>query len=283
VTDRLRRLWDVEDLDGTEERFRAALEKEQGPGRAEVLTQLARVEGMCGRFEEGEALLRQAEELGGDSAVARARILLERGRLLRSEGDPAAARPLFEQAVDVALKAREDFIGVDAIHMAAIVAPTLDQAIAWTERGVEVATGSGDAEYWLGPLLNNLGWAHYEAGDPEAALEAFAQALDARLRDPERSYEIAIARYAVAKALRALDRPAEAAAQSEQAVRWAEENDKRDGWFHEELGEDYAALGRDEDAADQARLALQLLREQDPSLAEDPDRLARLEQLAEEA
>ena len=43
---RLRELWDFDDLDGTEERLRARLVAETGPGRAEVLAQLARVEGL---------------------------------------------------------------------------------------------------------------------------------------------------------------------------------------------------------------------------------------------
>ena len=34
-----------------------------------------------------------------------------------------------------------------------------------------------EASYWLGPLLNNLGWEHYEAGDFDAALDAFERAL----------------------------------------------------------------------------------------------------------
>ena len=59
VGDRLRPLWDFDDLDATEERFAAALDQEDDVGRAEVLTQLGRVEGLRGRFDEGEALLRK--------------------------------------------------------------------------------------------------------------------------------------------------------------------------------------------------------------------------------
>ncbi len=68
MADRLRGLWDFADLEGSEARLGAQLEREPDhAGRAEVLTQLARVD-------------------------------LERGRLLRSGGDPAAAFPLFERA-----------------------------------------------------------------------------------------------------------------------------------------------------------------------------------------
>ena len=67
--DRLRALWDFADLDGSEFRLRKqAAREESNPGRAEVLTQLARVEGLRGRFEEGERLLRDAELLAAGSA-----------------------------------------------------------------------------------------------------------------------------------------------------------------------------------------------------------------------
>lgn len=84
----------------------------------------------------------------------------------------------------------------------------------------------------------------------------------------------------MAKALRALGRAEETADQAEQAVEGSRESGTADGWFHEELAEDYAALGRAGEAAEQARLALPLLAEQDPSLADDPGRRSRLEQLA---
>jgi tetratricopeptide (TPR) repeat protein len=279
--DRLRSLWDFDDLDASEERLRAGLDDEASDaGRAEVLTQLARVEGLRGRFEKGEQLIQEAEGLAADSRVADARILLERGRLLNSGGKPEAALPLFERAVDVALEAGEDFIAADAAHMAAIAAPDSPSSVAWTQRGIEIAAASLDAAYWRGLLYNNLGWFRFEAGDHAAALDAFERALEARQLDPDKPYEIAIARYAVAKALRALGRTDEAAVQAEQAVRWSQESQTPDGWFHEELAEDYAALGRDAEAAEQAHLALPLLEEQDPSLADDDDRRARLEDLA---
>jgi hypothetical protein len=56
--------------------------------------------------------------------------------------------------------------------------------------------------------------------------------------------------------------------------------ERPDGWFHEELAEEYAALGRDEVAREQARLALPLLEEVDPTFAEDGERPARLRRLA---
>jgi tetratricopeptide (TPR) repeat protein len=200
--------------------------------------------------------------------------------LRRSSGDAAAASPLFEQAFAVSREAGEDWLAADAAHMAALAAPDRQGMLEWTQRGIELASDSPEAAYWLGPLLNNVGWTHYEAGEHEAALDAFQRALATREREPERRAEIEIARYAVGKALRALGRPAEAAAELEQSVAWAQSAGKPDGWFHEELAEDYAALGRDEEAREQARLALPLLLEDDPSFAGDETRRRRLEQLS---
>ena len=281
MQDRLRPLWDFDDLEATQGRLRAQLAREEtDAGRAEVLTQLARVEGLRGDFDAGDRLIDEAVPLAGDSAVARARIDLERGRLRRSSGDGEAARPLFEAAFDAALGAGETFIAVDAAHMAALVADGRDGFVGWTQRGIELADKDEDASYWLGPLLNNLGWEFYEAGEYEDALDALRRALDARERDPHDRAGIEIARYAVGKALRALGRSAEAVPLLEGAVAWADETGAPDGWFHEELAEEYAALGRPDDARDQARAAIPLLERDDPSFAGDAERAARMQSLA---
>jgi tetratricopeptide (TPR) repeat protein len=269
--DRLRPLWDFGDLDASDGRFRAQLEQETtDAGRAEVLTQLARIEGLRGRFEQCDALLDQAEALGG----AEARVLLERGRRERSSGWPGAGLAEFEEAFERARASGKDVLAVDAAHMLAIVG----DSEAWTTRAVEMAAPSDDpgVRYWLGPLYNNVGWSRYARGDAAGALDAFELALSLRERDDPRPYEREIARYAVGKALRALGRADEAAAALEECLAWAAAAGVEDGYFHEELAEDYAALGRDADAGEHALRALELASDDD-----DPSRIARLRDLAE--
>src|SRR4029077_8277707 len=117
ATDRLRPLWDFDDLDASETRLRAQLDDETtDAGRAEVLTQLARVQGLRGSFDAGDRLLDEAVPLAGDDAVALARIDLERGRVRRSNGDPEAARPLFDAAFALSLDTGQTFIAADAAH-----------------------------------------------------------------------------------------------------------------------------------------------------------------------
>lgn len=283
MEDRLRALWDFDDLAATEKRLRDQLRRETtDEGRAEVLAELARVRGLHDDFDAGERLLDEAEATGGASPIVLARVDLERGRLRRSSGSPEAALPLFESAFARALEAGHVFIAVDAAHMAALAAPDRAGFVDWTGRGVELAEAHSSAGYWLGPLLNNLGWEYYEAGDFEPALDAFRRALTAREADPENRAPIEIARYAVGKTLRALGRAAEAIPLLEQATTWAIESGAPDGWFHEELAEEYAAVGRDDAASVHAQLALPLLRKGDPSFAEDAGRSARLRQLAGE-
>jgi tetratricopeptide (TPR) repeat protein len=281
VADRLRPLWNFDDLDGTEKRLRAQLAAESSDaGRAEVLAELARVEGLRGEFAEGDALLDDATALHGGSGVAAARVDLERGRLRRSSGDTDAARPLFESAFERAVAVDHAFIAADAAHMVALVAPDREGFVTWTTRGIELAETHDDASYWLGPLLNNLGWEFFEAGDYESALDAFERALRARERDPTNASAVEIARYAVGKALRALGRSSEAIPLLEQAVAWAARESAPDGWFHEELAEEYAAVCRPDDAREQARLALPLLERDDPSFPDDVERRESLVALA---
>jgi tetratricopeptide (TPR) repeat protein len=283
VSDRLRELWDFDDLDGSEERLRKRLARETGPGRAEVLTQLARLEGLRGDVESGERLVEEATASAGDDETARARIDLEHGRLKRSSGDMDAALPLFESAFVTALGSGALFLAADAAHMAALAAPDRDGFLAWTQRGIALGTEHREARYWLGPLLNNLGWEYYGAGEYPDALDAFERALEAREQDTGNRAAIEIARYAVGKTLRALRRPGEAVPLLEHAVAWTAEVGAPDGWFHEELALEYSDTGRADDARAQARLALPLLLEADPSFAHDAERAARLRELAADA
>ena len=281
MDDRLRLLWDFDDLDLSDERLSAQLEVEESDdGRAEVMTQLARIAGLRGDFETGDAWIDGAVRLAGEGAVALARIDLERGRLRRSSGYPEAARPLFESAFARALDAEQYYIAGDAAHMAALAALGRNGLVTWTRRGVDLAEEHEGARYWLGPLLNNLGWEYFEAGDLKLALDAFEGALGARLTDLENSSAIALARYAVGKTLRALGRADDAILQLEQAVAWAEAEEAPDGWFHEELALEYADSGHIGEARDQAQLAIPLLDSRDPSFAEARERKDRLESLA---
>jgi hypothetical protein len=116
-------------------------------------------------LDEAEALL------PGNAPVARVRYLLERGRTFNSSKAPEKAKPLFQEAWDLARKEGLDFYAVDAAHMMGIVeAP--DRA--WNEKALEAAERSRDskARKWLGALYNNMGWSALDKKDYEKLRKA---------------------------------------------------------------------------------------------------------------
>ena len=246
--DRLRPLLDVTDLDATAKRLRDALAGETtDAGRAEVITQLARVELWRGRLDAAHSLLDQANGLAGNDGVANARLLLERGRVVRRSDGDSAAQPLLEQAFEAALAAGQHFMAADAAHARALAG----DMVAWTNRGLEVADQYEAAAYWRGTLLMNLGEWQWEGGAYEDSLATFRAALDAREQETRNPFLTEHARYGLARTLRSLGRSSEAVPLLERAVRWAEENSLRgpeaDELF-DELAAVYDDIGRTADA-----------------------------------
>ena len=102
----LDKLWDFGDAAGSEQRLRQALGVAVigGTAHAELTTQLARSLGLQGRFDEAGEVLDSIDAASPgfqhvDTApVVRIRLSLERGRLLNSAGDPAAAIEHFRDA-----------------------------------------------------------------------------------------------------------------------------------------------------------------------------------------
>ena len=130
----------------------------------ELLTQIARSQGLQRQFVEAQATLDQAEALLG-VALSRAEIryLLERGRTFNSSGDATAAHALFTRAWDSATAQQEDAHAVDAAHMLAIV-ETEEQKLAWNLRALAHAEASTQprAGRWRGSLYNNIGWTYFD-------------------------------------------------------------------------------------------------------------------------
>jgi tetratricopeptide (TPR) repeat protein len=199
--------WDFDDPAGSERRLRAAADGSAGAERDAWLTQVARALGLQGRFDEAHAVLDSVED--GDPEVV-TRLALERGRLLRSGGMAAAARPDFESAVQLARAAGLEELVVDAMHMVALVTEGEERAAA-QQAALVAARSAGDprARDWEASILNNIGMDHAEAGDHGRALACFEEALVARERigDPA---SIRVARWMVAWSLRHLGRRDEA-------------------------------------------------------------------------
>lgn len=205
-----RDLWDFEDPAGSEARLRESAARST-PGDAALLrTQVARALGLQDRYAEAH---RELDDLssGSGSPELEVRITLERGRLQRSSGDPAAARASFEAAARAAGRHGLDELRVDALHMLAMTERTPARQLAVLGVGLGLALASQDprARDWEASLLNNIGMSQHEAGDLEAALVTFRRAVTARERTG-RPREVRIARWMVAWTLRLLGQEAEA-------------------------------------------------------------------------
>jgi tetratricopeptide (TPR) repeat protein len=276
-------LWAFDDPAASEARFRAAIDAAETDGDPdaadEARTQLARSVGLQGRFVEGHAVLDQVDLDHPAADRVRVRSCLERGRLHRSSGDPAAAIPPFEAAWDLASALGEDGLAVDAAHMLALVDAPPGEA-AWHTRALDLADASPDpaARRWRGSLWNNIGWARFEAGDLDDAMAAFETALAAR-REQGKPKETRVAEWCVARCLRALGRPTDALAIHERLAVEKAAGDPEDGYGVEETAECLLALGRENLSRPHFARAADLLGE-DAWLADhEPDRIARLRRL----
>ncbi|MBW8907512.1 MAG: hypothetical protein JF620_00490 [Mesorhizobium sp.] len=128
-------------------------------GVSDLAVQARRL-GLAGDFAAGHALIDQAERLAGDDPTARALCAIERGRLYNSAGEREKARPLFEEAWQLARQAGAHALAVDAAHMMAIVG-TLGDAVQWTEAALAYIDEHPRAAFWRAALLNNLGWSYF--------------------------------------------------------------------------------------------------------------------------
>jgi tetratricopeptide (TPR) repeat protein len=210
--------------------------------------------------------------------VPRLRLLLERGRVLNSSGDPRQARPLFEEAWDLGRAIPHPDLAVDAAHMIAIVASP-EEKQHWNEQALAHAESSGDpdAAEWLGSLYSNMGWDAHDAGDHAEALRLHELCWEWH-RARSTGWGERVAKWSVAKQLRFLGRMDEAAAlQHELLQEYLRDEPGGEGFVHEELAELLLASGRREEAAGHFGHAHELLQGVDWV---EPERLSRMRRLA---
>ena len=211
------KLWNYGDPAGTEAKFRDQLPRAEAAGddpyRLALLTQIARTQGLQGKFDAAHATLDVVErELDGRAAsmpIVRLRYLLERGRVFNSSGEPERAMPLFVEAWQVGDTAGDNRLALDAVHMVAIVQPTPQLQVEWNRRGIELAEARGERG-WLFALYNNLGEAHLKLNQYDQAKRAFETYADLeRVRGQSVSWYVT---KDIAKCLRLLGRADEATA-----------------------------------------------------------------------
>ena len=91
------------------------------------------------------------------------------------------------------------------------ICETEDASVMWNNKAMAAAEASDDAraQGWLGALYNNMGWTHHDSGEYERALEFFEKGLAWR-KDRNDQQATRIAQWTVARAMRSLNRTAEA-------------------------------------------------------------------------
>jgi tetratricopeptide (TPR) repeat protein len=281
-------LWNYDKPHDTEQAFRRLLPEARAAADAsylaELLTQIARTQGLQRQFETAHRTLDEAEELlPNGSPRSRIRYELERGRVFNSAGNRDHARVFFLQAWEAAGEQGEDLYAVDAAHMMGIVAPPTEQ-LAWNLRALELAERSADqrARNWRGSLYNNIGWTYHDAGRYEDALTVFEKALE-QCKAQGKAREIRIANWCIGKTLRSLGRLTEALDIQRRLLSEIKVAGDPDGYVNEELAECLFALGHDEEAQGHFARAYVVLSQDAWLVEQEGDRLQRLKELGTSA
>jgi tetratricopeptide (TPR) repeat protein len=277
-------LWDYSHPEQTESKFIEILPQfpENETARLELLTQIARAQGLQREFTDAHLMLDEVEkQLSIDSSRPRVRYLLERGRVFNSLGQPEQARPFFEQAMIMAQELKEDFYAVDAAHMLAIAADPAS-SLDWNLRAIQMAESSADekARGWLGSLYNNTGWSYHDMGDFESALEIFQKA-ESYFSAKGSADKLRIAKWTVARCLRSMNRIEEALSKQMTLKAEFDSIGGSDGYVEEEIGECLLALKREEESKPYFAKAYELLSQDEWILENEVERIMRLKQLGE--
>ena len=282
--------WDYDHPDSTEAAFRGLLPAARAKGDtnylAQLLTQIARTQGLQKKFDEAHRTLDEADSLiaGAKGSpgieVAHVRALLERGRALNSSKQQDRGRAVFVSAWEEASAIGAEFHAVDAAHMLGIVEEPPAEALAWNRKAIAAAEAakSERARGWLGSLYNNVGWTLFDQGDYPGALDMFEKSRDF-FAAQNKAAQTRIAKWSVARAKRALDRYDEALAEQRALEAELKAIGEEDGFVYEELGELLLQRGEAAAAKDYFGRAYDLLLKDSWFPENEPARMARMKEL----
>jgi len=143
------KLWNYDQLAETEQKFRelvpAATESGNADYLLQLLTQIARTEGLQSKFEEAHVTLDEVQEaLTDQTPIAKIRYFLERGRVFNSSKQAELALPLFVRAFELSLESKEDGFAIDAAHMVAIAEADASKKMEWNLKGLAIAERSSN-------------------------------------------------------------------------------------------------------------------------------------------
>jgi len=239
-------LWDFDQPEVSEARFRAALPNASADEAILLQTQIARTYGIRRNFLHAQQILADIEpQIQRASVEAKARYYLELGRTYCSathspESQTTAsrevARSAYMHAFELAHTGNLDSLAIDALHMMTFVESAPEEQVEWNRKAMALMQSSSqqDARQWAGALHNNTGYALHLLGRYEDALLEFQLALIAHERSGN-PQTIRIARWMIAWTLRALGRFAEAIEIQLQLEKECDEAGQPDRYVFEEL------------------------------------------------
>ena len=188
------RTWDWDHPEKSEQVFIKLAEQAKQNNETDIylqlLTQVARAQGLQDKFDEANATLNIVQsELGETTLTAKIRYYLERGRVFNSSKQQDHAVPLFLIAFDLSLSNNDD-LAIDAAHMLGIALPDSAQQVDWDEKALKIVSQSSDPKVksWTTPIYYNMSWSLYDGKHFAEALEAFTKYvafLEARGEKPD--------------------------------------------------------------------------------------------------
>lgn len=279
-------LWDFSNPAKTCELFDDLIPAAKESGNAEyfaqLLTQIARTQGLQNDFDEAHLTLDEVQEnLTAETPIAKIRYFLERGRVFNSSKEKDNALVMFKRAFELAVEAKEDNLAVDAAHMIAIAESASATKLEWNLKALELAEKSQDpkAQGWLGSLYNNLGWTYHDSQKYAEALVLFEKALAFR-QSRGQATSTRIAKWCVARTLRSMQKLNEALKIQSELKSELDSAGQKDVYVYEELGEITLALGQTDDSKEFFRLAYNLFAKDERFKTNEPARFKRVHELS---
>lgn len=281
------KIWNFNKPAQTEAEFKQILplatKSEDLDYKLQLLTQIARTQGLQRNFEEAHKTLDGVESLISKATpVAEIRYNLERGRVFNSSKKKEMALPLFKKSFDLAVAHKEDNLAVDAAHMVAIAETDATKIMEWNLKALKLSEDSKNqkTQDWQGSLYNNIGWTYHDSGKFTEALDMFTKALAYRQKKGEAS-SIRIAQWCVARAYRSLNKLDESLQLQKSLEDEFNKLPDKDGYVFEELGELYLLKKNNDKAKKYFALAYHEFSKDEGFKANDAKRLARLKELGQ--
>jgi tetratricopeptide (TPR) repeat protein len=206
--------WNFDDLTQTETIIKEQLDAEKMANSTrlvELLTQLARVQGLLGKLTDAGATLLLANDLlgkhhEGGPLRAKIRFLIEQGRFFGLSMNSHQSLAYFAKAWELASPSDQTFFIIEAAVMLSVSQPPKYQN-EWLQRALKMAEEAtdNDSKLWLSQLYTMAGWHSFDFRKYDEALDNFQKALAQPYSEKEKS-KLQRIKWAVGRTLRALNR-----------------------------------------------------------------------------